>query len=131
VPRSLDRYDYFWKSGNYLLHKFKEGGEITDHCLIYDRIEDGYVPIEDMSDHTLGDDIIRRMAAEGVPVIRELPQGAGFLERARMQLLEAGVRYGNFNRAFGALVEMKKRRCSNEAIQQRLLELIKEHSSDK
>jgi hypothetical protein len=124
MTRLLDRYEHFWKSGNYLLHKYKDGGDIVDHCLIYDISEDGHVRIEDMDDYTLGNDLIRRMAAEGVPVVRALPPSAGLLETIRMKLLEAGVRYEDFTRAFGELEQMKKKGCKPEDILRRLEEII-------
>jgi hypothetical protein len=124
---SLERYDYFWKSGTYVLHKFKEGGDIVDHCRIYDTAADGYVKIEDMNDYTLGNEIVRRMQAEGVPVVRELPPGAFFMHRVWVQMHEAGFAEDDvdeFNRAWAELVELKKRGASHEEIERQLQELL-------
>jgi hypothetical protein len=129
MSRSLDKFELFWKSGNYLLHKFKEGGDdVLDYCLIYDIAEDAHVKIEDMEDDTLGCSLKRRMMAEGVPIVRELPPGAGFFYGVVGKLLEADFPLDRTNELLEELSDMKQKRCDNQAILDRLGEMLLEAS---
>jgi hypothetical protein len=122
-PLSEEAKDFVERLCNperYVLYCFRSREDALEHCLIYDRIRDVIVKIEDDRLSQIAEETMKNA---GVQVVRDVPPEAGFLWRIRNDLIDAGYHKDVINKIIRELDDMKEAGVSNELIRARLTEL--------
>ena len=101
MPKDLSDWSHLWTSGDYVLHRV---GPSPSNVLIVDTKRNGALLIED---NDLSHALVAKMREEGVPEVRELPEGSLPAAQAVVDMIDKGYTADQINEELERLKRQK------------------------